>query len=328
MVALSRPAHPIPPPAQAETPVVSIIVPTYNEARDIGRTLEALVALRYPAKEILIVDDSTDETPRIVERFASRGVILCRGPRRGRCEARNAGIRLARGEIVVILNADVFPEPDFLERIVAHYRSGADYVLVESRVANTGALIPRYLEAWHRLAYTGRDWIEWTEGWSCRRAAAIEIGLFPETPIPLCAGEDGYFGLRLAGRYRKVIDRSIVVPHMAPDTVAEFWSQQTGRGRATPRYRLFIDRRPRLVTALAAAVKTARTALTFILLVPPALTSLRLCRHSARGLRDFLPFIGVLLLHRTAEIGGEWAGVADIVRYRPRGRPEQPVSAG
>lgn len=328
MVATSRPAPTTPSPAQQETPVVSIVVPTYNEARDIRRTLEALVALRYLAKEILVVDDSTDETPRIVERFASRGVQLCRGPRRGRCEARNAGIRLAHGDIVVILNADVFPEPDFLDRIVAHYRGGADYVLVESRVANTDALIPRYLEAWHRLAYTGQDWIEWTEGWSCRRAAAIDIGLFPETPLPLCAGEDGYLGLRLAKRYRKVIDRSIVVPHMAPDTIAEFWSQQTGRGRATPRYRLFIDGRPRLASALGAAAKTCREVLTFGLLVPPALTSLRLCRHSTRGLRDFVPFFGVLLLHRAAQIGGEWAGVLDIVRYRAQNRPRRPLSAG
>lgn len=327
MMAMSPRAHPSPVPAQQETPLVSIIVPTYNEARDIRRTLEALVALRYPAKEILVVDDSTDETPRIVETFAVRGVRLCRGPCRGRCEARNAGIRLARGDIVVILNADVFPEPDFLERIVAHYRDGADYVLVESRVANTEDLIPRYLEAWHRLAYDGQDWIEWTEGWSCRRAAAIEIGLFPETPLPLCAGEDGYFGLRLAKRYRKVIDRSIVVPHMAPARLAEFWAQQTGRGRATPRYRLFIDGQPRLASALAAAAKTCRAAVTFAVLVPPALTSLRLCRYSPRGLRDFFPFIWVLGLQQAAQISGEWAGVFDILRYRAPRRPEEPLSA-
>ncbi len=309
-------------------PLVSVVVPTYNEARDIARTLGALVAQTYPAKEMLVVDDSTDETPRIVEGFASRGVRLHPGPRRGRCEARNLGILRSQGEIIVILNADVFPAPDFLERIVAHYRERADYVLVDSRVANTQALIPRYLEAWHRLAYGGQDWIEWTEGFSCRRAAALDIGLFPETPLPLCAGEDAYFGLRLARRYRKVIDRSIVVPHMAPETIPEFWSQQSGRGRATPRYRLFIDGKSRPAAAAGALARTLLALLVVGFLVPLGVTSVRLCRHSARGLRDFFGFYAVLALHRAAQVWGEWAGVMDIVRYRASGRPQERLPLG
>ncbi len=307
-------------------PLVSVIVPTYNEARDIHRTLDALVAQAYSAKEILVVDDSTDETPRIVEAFASQGVRLHPGPRRGRCEARNLGILKARGEIVVILNADVFPAADFLDRIVAHYQREADYVLVESRVANTRALIPRYLEAWHRLAYAGQDWIEWTEGFSCRRAAALDIGLFPETPLPLCAGEDGYFGQRLARRYRKVIDRSIIVPHMAPETIREFWHQQSGRGRATPRYGLFLEGRSRPAAAMGVLAKTLQATLTIGLLVPLGVTSVRLCRHSERGLRDFLGFCAVLAFHRAAQVWGAWAGLGDIVRYRAPARPRQGLS--
>lgn len=308
-------------------PLVSVIVPTYNEARDIRRTLGALVAQTYPSREVVVVDDSTDETPRIVEEFAPRGVRLLRGPRRGRCEARNLGIRSARGEIVVILNADVFPAPDFLERIVAHYRDGADYVLVESRVANVEALIPRYLEAWHRLAYGGQDWIAWTEGFSCRRAAAVDIGLFPETPLPLCAGEDAYFGQRLARGYRKVIDRTIVVPHMAPAMVREFWAQQTGRGRAIPRYQFFVDGRSRPAAAAGALLRTAQALVALGLMAPLGVAGGRLCRHSERGLRDFFGFCAVLVLHRAAEVYGEWTGVADLLRYRAPARPQEGLSA-
>ncbi len=237
--------------------LVSVIVPTYNEASDIRRTLEALVGQTYPAKEIIVVDDSTDATPRIVGEYASRGVVLLRPPvRRGRCEARNMGIKAARGDVVVILNSDVFPEPDFLGRIVVHYRHGADYVLVESQVANIEALFPRYMEAVHRATYAGRDWVEWTEGFSCRRAAALDVGLFPETPVPLCAGEDGYFGARLARKYRRVIDRSIVVPHVIPESLQEFWAQHVGRGRGGPRCFYFLYGWSLPAIAARALVKT------------------------------------------------------------------------
>jgi glycosyltransferase involved in cell wall biosynthesis len=299
--------------------LVSIIVPTFNEAGDIRRTLDALVAQTYPATEIIVVDDSTDDTPRIVGEYAARGVRLLRpARRRGRCEARNLGIQEARGEVIVILNADVFPGPDFVERIAAHYRLGADYVLVESRVANTAALIPRYLEALHRRTYAGADWIEWTEGFSCRRTAALEAGLFPETPLPLLAGEDGYFGTRMAARFRKVIDRSIVVPHVAPETVREFWHQQAGRGRANGRYYFFLEHNalPRLVAR--ALIKTVRSGLAVGLVVPAVASCLRLRRHTPRGLRDLPGFCAVFALTEAAHTYGEWQGVRDIVRYRRR----------
>jgi glycosyltransferase involved in cell wall biosynthesis len=44
----------------------SIIIPTYNEERGIGATLEALLSLDYPDREIIVVDDSSDRTPEIV----------------------------------------------------------------------------------------------------------------------------------------------------------------------------------------------------------------------------------------------------------------------
>jgi len=309
-------------------PLVSIIVPTYNEADDIRRTLDALVSQTYAAKEIIVVDDSTDGTPRIVAEYVPRGVRLVRpAQRRGRCEARNLGIREARGDVIVLLNADVFPPPDFLARIMAHYRQGADYVLVESRVANTAAVIPRYLEALHRHAYAGQNWIEWTEGFSCRRSAALDVGLFPETPLPLLAGEDGYFGIRLAQRYRKVIDRSIIVPHAAPETVRGFWAQQNGRGRANGRFYFFLKHVPLSKLALNAAVKTARAVLSVGLLVPMVAFCLKLCRHAPGGRGNLPEFCAVFALNEAALIHGEWLGVRDIARYRRHHPAVESVSA-
>src|SRR6266446_5476206 len=149
----------------------SIIVPTNNEETDIATTLNTLIALDYKDKEIIVVDDSTDSTPEIVRNYLENGVQLIRpGKRGGRCEARNIGILIAKGETVVILNADVRPKPDFLKRLLPYYEQGYDYVLVRSKVSNTDALWARYVDAMAALDYRGDpSWMEWTEGFSCRR---------------------------------------------------------------------------------------------------------------------------------------------------------------
>jgi glycosyltransferase involved in cell wall biosynthesis len=296
----------------------SIVIPTYNEEKDIGETLSAVLALDDPDKEIIVVDDSTDSTPEIVRRAADRGVRFIRPERRqGRSEARNAGIMAALGEVVVILNADVRLPRDFLRRIRVYYEQGYDYVLVRSRAANPEDLLARYIDAMACVDHEGDpSWMEWTEGFSCRREVAVRAGLFPTGfPIPLCAGEDGYFGsnLRRIGA-RKKIDFGIVVYHVAPASLTEFWHVRKGRGKGCPQVRVFLEGWSLTACAAWAVVRVART-LGFLLLVLPAFVAIwRGVRHSKNGLRDFLPFIGAWVLEQAAFHVGEWQSIFEIRR--------------
>src|SRR5688572_13315895 len=82
------------PTAATETwPAITITVPCYNEAANIGETLDRLLALDYPAdhRQILVISDaSTDGTDDIVRGYANRGVELLRLPdRRGKSAAEN-----------------------------------------------------------------------------------------------------------------------------------------------------------------------------------------------------------------------------------------------
>ena len=241
----------------------SIIIPTYNEQHDIARTLDAVTALDYSDKEVIVVDDSTDATPEIVKRYASRGVRLIRPERRGgRCEARNRGIQEATGEVVVILNADVRPPPDFIRRVLPYYEQGYDYVLVRSCVTNPEALYARYVESMAAVDHQGDpSWMEWTEGFSCRREVAIKAGLFPTGfTVPICAGEDGYFGngLRRIGA-RKKIDFDIIVPHVAPATFREYWHIRKGRGKGCPQVRIFLEGWSVVKDSVWASLRVAKT---------------------------------------------------------------------
>jgi len=307
------------------TPLVSVVVPTRNEAADIGATLDALMKVDWEPLEVLVVDASEDGTPAIVGSYPSPPVHLIRQSRgRGRAAARNEGLLAARGEIVVVLNADVLLPPDFVRRIVPHYDGGADYVLVESRVRNLEAALARYLQAVHEWRYPPRPTVDagmqWTEGFSCRRAAALAVGLVPEGDVlPLMAGEDGWFGDKLAAAgCRKVFDRSIVVEHVVPARLGAFWRQQAGRGQGWPQ--ILHDRHrwpwPRVAWTIAKVV--AGTALALLVPVGALRRGWQLSAHSSRGRRDWLPFAALDWLASAATAAG--AGTATLALRRAGAR--------
>lgn len=294
-------------------PLVSIIVPTYNEEKDIAATLDTLINLSYEHKEILVVDDSHDSTPSIVERYSQTGVkLLKQEGSKGRSGARNQGITVAQGEIVIILNADVSLPRDFIERILPHYERGAGYVLVESEISNIEYLFPRYASARGHHRFDNQSWINWTEGFSCLRKAAIDVGLFPQdTPIPICAGEDGVFGKRLEAKYRKIIDRSIVVTHIIPHTLRVFWHQRLGRGKGDPQIAFFVQGRTLSQLYKTLVIRTIVTAGKLILAVH-FWKAWRLLVFSPRGIRDIGLFTWACLIDDTAGWVGYLQGVMEI----------------
>ncbi|HWA55709.1 MAG TPA: glycosyltransferase family 2 protein [Gemmatimonadales bacterium] len=105
-----------------EWPEISIVVPAYNEERNIRRTVESLLALDYPAdrRQIVVISDaSTDSTDQIVSEYADRGVELSRMPQRsGKTAAENAVLPRLRGSIVVNTDATIRILPDALKPLI------------------------------------------------------------------------------------------------------------------------------------------------------------------------------------------------------------------
>jgi glycosyltransferase involved in cell wall biosynthesis len=97
--------------------LVSVIVPCFNYGRYLSETVRSLAGQSYAKWECIIVDDgSTDDTPQIGARLseADSRVRCVRQQNAGLSAARNAGIRLARGEFVQLLDADDVLEPEKL----------------------------------------------------------------------------------------------------------------------------------------------------------------------------------------------------------------------
>jgi len=94
---------------------VSVVVPSYNRARLLPRTLEAILAQTSPAEEVIVVDDgSTDGTPDVVRQLFAGRVRLEVIPNSGELAARNLGISLAAGDLVAFCDSDDLWEPGFL----------------------------------------------------------------------------------------------------------------------------------------------------------------------------------------------------------------------
>lgn len=138
-----------PPPrdyAPQARPVVTVLIPTYNRAQLLPRTLDSVLAQTFADFEVLIVDDgSTDDTTAVVARCADKRVKYLRQQMNaGVGAARNRGLREARGEFVAFLDSDDEWMPENLARQVTQFRGlpddvGLSYTGVET-VFDDGAV--------------------------------------------------------------------------------------------------------------------------------------------------------------------------------------------
>lgn len=291
------------------TPFFSVVIPTRNESSDILKTLDSIRANKFPEFEVLVVDASSDDTPSLVRNFGDpRFHLVPQDNRDGRCGARNQGIRQATGEVVVILNADVRLADDFLSRLKAHYDAGADYVIVDATVENRDHPFGAMIEAEHRFFYhSGREVVNWCEGYSCRRRCALDAGLFPEKlAVPICAGEDAVFGESVASRFRRADDMSLVVSHAVPEDFETFWAQRIGRGEGCTQRHLLLEKWSLAHTLLDALIWSVKSMLWVGLVFPWVRQAGVLSRHlpGTKPSKFFRP----ILLSRVAHEIGRWRG--------------------
>lgn len=120
------------PVSEAELPSVTVQLPLYNEATVVARLLDAAGSIDYPHDrlEIQVLDDSNDETCAIaqnkVRELRARGVdaVYVRRPTRAgyKAGALDYGLKIAKGELIAIFDADFVPQPEFLRDVVGHFK--------------------------------------------------------------------------------------------------------------------------------------------------------------------------------------------------------------
>jgi glycosyltransferase involved in cell wall biosynthesis len=105
-------------------PRVSVVMPAYNAAHTIARTMESILNQTFTDFEFIIVDDgSKDDTWKIITEYAAadqRIIPILHEVNQGNTAARNTGGKLARGEYIAVQDADDISLPHRLERQVAY----------------------------------------------------------------------------------------------------------------------------------------------------------------------------------------------------------------
>jgi glycosyltransferase involved in cell wall biosynthesis len=192
-------------------PQLSVVIPTYQRRSSVLRALRSLTTQTLPpaAYEVVtVIDGSTDGTADAVRRLETPyPLVAVEQENRGRAAARNAGIRTARGEVVVFLDDDMEADPSLLEsHWCAHVDAARRVVLgavpivleagapplVDYRARRFQSRLATLASPGYRLSYADI----YSGNASARRSLLVEAGLFDET-FDVYGHEDYELALRL-----------------------------------------------------------------------------------------------------------------------------------
>lgn len=219
---------------------VSIIVPTFNRANILKGLLDKLKCQTYPSDlyEILICSDSTDITEEIVNQYQTNFAIRLINTRelkskQCRATARNIGIYNSKGLLLIFLDDDRYPVPDFIaEHVKSHKDALPDEVLVYGprngpdldRLSD----LPVALEkTWDYLSENITDWNDapwqWakTSNLSIMKEVLIQNGVFDER-----FKKYGYEDTELVYRLMKKGYRFVFNPKAANNHIHEIDSNE------------------------------------------------------------------------------------------------------
>jgi succinoglycan biosynthesis protein ExoA len=345
---------------------LSVVVPVRNEERFIGPLLEEILTQRYdPAQfEVLVADGrSTDATRAIVHQVMKRhpNLVLLDNPHYRASAGRNAGIRVARGDLIVIIDGHCrLRNPEYLASVVRVFRSTNADCLGRPQPLACGdgtplhCAIGRARASW--LGHHPRSYIYASgEGFVPPHSVAVvyqrrwfeQVGLFDES---FDACEDVEFNHRLhAAGATCYFSQALSVTYQPRESLLALFQQMTRYGRGRMRLARKHPRTLSLGSALPAlalvgaallllgslwlpflfAVLIAATAIYALLVLA---TSLVLAwRHGSAAMGIWLPFVfltihagaGVGVLIELAAVLGPWREpVCPPPRLEPRDLPQ------
>ncbi len=217
-------------------PLISVLIPCFNESKVIAASIERILNSNWPRLEVLVLDDgSTDATAAVVREAygAEPRVTLLSFPNGGKARALNRGLVHAKGDVIVALDADTLFPPDTLPRLVRWFAdSGVGAVAGNAIVGNRLNLITR----WQALEYVTAQNLERRAlaalgavtvvpgavgAW--RRDALTQLGGYPADT--LAEDQDLTLAFQRAG-WRIEFDSSARAYTEAPDTVRGLLNQR------------------------------------------------------------------------------------------------------
>ncbi|MGZ0017457.1 glycosyltransferase [Yeosuana sp. AK3] len=116
-------------------PLISIIIPCFNDAQFVEQAVDSALNQTYSNKEIIIVDDGSNaETKSVLKELESKISKLVTQENKGQSTARNVGITEAKGNYILVLDSDDFFDPTFCEKAIQVFLQNKAVKIVTSFV--------------------------------------------------------------------------------------------------------------------------------------------------------------------------------------------------
>lgn len=222
--------------AASYNPIVSVIIPAYNEENVIVKSVEALLGSTYQYFDIIVVDDgSSDNTYALLSdnfRYNEKVKIITQ-PNKGKSSALNLGISKTDAEIIVALDADTLFLPDTMEKLIRGFVDKRVAAIAgNAKVGNRFNLLTKaqaleYITSQNldRRAFEVMNCIPVVPGsvGAWRRETVLEVGGFSSATL----AEDSDMTLTLIKRgYRVAYENEALAYTEAPDSVGPFLRQR------------------------------------------------------------------------------------------------------
>ena len=214
---------------------VTIVVPAYNEEKNIGEAVTSLARSRHEGGvELVVVDDgSTDNTAEVIKSLKLPNVRLVQVPNGGKANALNTGVAFSRSELIVMVDADTMVDSDSIHRLVQPFADetvGA--VAGNVKVANRRSLIGKWQHIEYVIGFSLDRRLYDTMGCistipgalgAFRRRALTQAGGLSEDT--LAEDTDLTMAIQRAG-WRVVYEESARAYTEAPGSLGQLWKQR------------------------------------------------------------------------------------------------------
>ncbi|MCB1195663.1 glycosyltransferase family 2 protein [bacterium] len=212
---------------ETQETLISIILPVYNSAQYIERSISSIRKSTYKKYELIVIDDaSTDNTVQLAESLKP-DLLLRNDCNHGPCYTRNLGVSHSRGSILYFHDADIMMFPDTLQKVydtIIKKRHDCVIGLYSLSHPNTN-LCSLYKNTWIRFSYlrSGEK-----ADWFFTAVGAIRKSVWdanPQFEIQLCnkkgGGDIEYGKVLVRNGYSIVLDKTLEVVHLKKFTLRE-----------------------------------------------------------------------------------------------------------
>lgn len=102
---------------------ISVVIPNFNSSKLLKDNLPKVFAAVKDSEVIVVDDASTDDSLTMLKTYFPKVKVIARGKNEGFASTVNIGVKEAEGDLIVLLNTDVVPEENFLDKAIEHFRN-------------------------------------------------------------------------------------------------------------------------------------------------------------------------------------------------------------